>query len=59
MGVGLRVRCGGAHCCSARAMVQGGGALVVVGEGVAVGPLGGQGAVEPLDLPFCQGSGGG
>ena len=34
---------------------KGGGAFVVGEEGLAIGPLGGQGPVEALYLPFCQG----
>ena len=29
--------------------------VVVAGEDLSVGPFGGQGAVESLDLPVCQG----
>src|SRR3954465_1521403 len=35
---------------------KGGGALVVAGEDLAVGPLGDQGAVEPFDLAVLPGT---
>src|SRR3954454_6710115 len=35
---------------------KGGGALVVAGEDLAVGPLGDQGAVEPFDLAVLPGA---
>ena len=35
---------------------KGSGALVVGGEDLAVGPLGGQGSVEPFDLAVLPGA---
>jgi len=46
-----RARYGVVECCTARARRKCLGSLGVPGEDLPVGPLGGQGPVESLDLP--------